>query len=213
MNHTLLITMAVVLANTSVFVPLGMASPQEQQKPDVTKEVPKDVGGENRDKENDLSRQLIEKEQRIKLLEARMERLEKIVFATSKLSVYEAVRQLAESKLRLKNSERLFFRGFLADIDLQQDRFVVDRAQRELELAQSSINGRVLATEIDVMQAEQALRRAQASLEQSENYARRGFATQTTIENGKTQVEVAKRQLDIAKKRLEAISKDIKKKK
>ena len=144
-------------------------------------------------------------ESRVAVLEARLERLERILFATSVLSVFEAERNLAEAEARLLESERLFLRGFLTDAQVAQDRFNFDRAKQELRLVKNMSDGRRITAEIDLMAARNTFRQAKEQLQTSESLARRGFSSETQINSNRQQVEVARQELEIARKRLQAL--------
>jgi multidrug resistance efflux pump len=164
---------------------------------------------DDKQKIRQLEKQLAEKDGQISELQARIERLEKVVFATSKLSVYEAERQLEKAKQRLDYSQRLLIKGFITDSQLNQDRFEVDRAVSELRLAKSSVDVRQKSARIDLMQAKQNLIRAQEQLKFSENLANRGYSSKTEIEGNKYRVTLAEKRLALAQTRLNALNKEL----
>jgi hypothetical protein len=145
---------------------------------------------------------------RIEQLTVRVERLEKILFATSKLAVFDAERNLADAQQRLRDSERLFLQGFLTDAQLAADRFAVARARREVELARADRDGYRIASEIDLMQAEYALQVAEQQLEFTQRMANRGFNSLTDVADRRAGVDRAKKQLELARQRLDAAHKE-----
>ena len=150
------------------------------------------------------------KDKKIKELELRLERLEKIVLATSKLTVLEAERQLERALQEFEHSERLFIKGFITDNQLAQDRFQLQLAEQEVLLAKNAKNARKIAMEIDLMRAKNGLRVAKENLERSERRANRGFSSITEIEVHRKQITIAQKRLEVAQMRFDAISKPIK---
>ena len=146
----------------------------------------------------------IENDDRIDRLEKRVAILEKILFSSVKLETKRAERLLADRKARLKNSRKLFARGLITEFQLQQDRMQVEEAERELALATAQSNQKRLASELEVLDAEQRLKVAIKELEFSQNLARRGFATKTEVERLERLVDEATQNLEHVKIKLDA---------
>jgi hypothetical protein len=144
---------------------------------------------------------------RVQQLEDRVARLEEILFATTKLSVYDAQRHLSDAEFRLKESEKLFFRGLLDEYQLQWDRFEVERARLEVRLAESDGDARLIAAHIDLRQAENELVVAQRRLEFAERNANYPRGSLSEIDLRNAEVERAKIRLLEAQGRLKAIQK------
>jgi multidrug resistance efflux pump len=143
-------------------------------------------------------------EQRISRLEQRVEQLEQILFSTARLSVAEAERRLAETQHTLEASEKLFARGFINDVQLQQDRFDVEQAIQELKLAKTERRGHDLAAEMDALNARQRLTEAIQQLDHTRELARREFASQWQVQQAQAEVELAERALKNAELKLDA---------
>jgi outer membrane protein TolC len=140
-------------------------------------------------------------------LEARAKRLEELVFATSKLSVYDAQRNLAVARSRLKETERLYLQGLLSEIQFQNDRFAVEQAWAELKLAQAESNGQAIAATIDLRAAEHELKLSEENLRFSERMAGMADGSSREVDSARAAVERARLQLDAAQKRLRAVQK------
>ena len=147
--------------------------------------------------DDDLVRQVAQLEQRV-------EKLERILFSTAKLSVTQAERRLAEMEHILKNSENLFARGYINAMQVQQDRFNVQQAKQELRLAKAERRQNTLVGELDVLGAEQNLIEAKQRLEFTRDLARREFASSWEVERAKLNVDTAERVLKNAQEKLKA---------
>ncbi len=143
---------------------------------------------------------------RINELERRVARLENLLFNAVRLAEFDAERRLADAQTRLDNSERLFLQGFITDAQVAQDRFVFDRAIRELQLAQSNYSGRQIACEIEVMQAKRNLELAQQQLEFSERLNLRGYSSLDRIQSEQRRVDTLTLELDQAQAKLRAVN-------
>ena len=148
------------------------------------------------------------KDDRIHELERRIEILEQVVFATSKLSVFDAERNLQAARNRLADSKKLFLKGFITDIQLEQDRFHVDRARREIELARATSGSRRVAMEIDLMQAKHNLKLSKYNLQHTRQLAGRGYSSVAEIADEQKRVDRAEKNLQLARLRLEALDVD-----
>ena len=133
---------------------------------------------------------------RVDKLEQRVALLEKIIFSSAKLSTMQAQRQLEEAKSQLKNSQALQARGMITELQLQQDKFRLEEAQKSLELSSTEFRQNELVGELEVLEAEQRLRQAKQQLQYSEKLASRGFATQTQVEGDRRQVDIAHTDID-----------------
>ena len=141
-------------------------------------------------------------QQRIKKLEQRLALIERVLFSTSKLDTTRAERELAEAKLKLKNSQSLHARGYVSQLQLEYDQVEVDRAQRELELATSTINLKQKASELDVLEAEYQLKVARDRLDTRTSLSRKGYVTREQVVQCQKAVEVAEQKLQHAKEKL-----------
>ena len=142
-------------------------------------------------------------------MELRLERLEKIVFATSKLSVMEAERRLTRAQQRFDNNEKLLIRGFITERQFAEDRFNLQLAFRERELARNASNSRRISMKIDVLRAENRLRVAKDNFERNSRLRNRGYSSLSDVESARKEVTLAERSLEVAKMRLDAISKPL----
>ncbi len=129
------------------------------------------------------------------------------MFATTKLAVYDAERSLTNAQNRLQDSQKLFLRGLITDAQLASDRFAVDRAKHEVELAQSEKDGYRIASEIDLMQAEYTLKTAEDQLEYIRRLANHGYSSISEINDRKALVDIAKKKLEAAQQKLAEIQK------
>ncbi len=142
--------------------------------------------------------------QRVDKLEQRVALLEKILFSSAKLSTMQAQRQLEEAKSRLKNSQALQARGMITELQLRQDKFRLEEAEKSLELSIAETRQNELVGELEVLEAEQRLRQAKQQLQYSEKLASRGFATQTQVEGDRRLVDIAQQTLTNARTKLGA---------
>ncbi len=150
-----------------------------------------------------------DKDQKIRDLERRLDRLEKIVLATSQLSVLEAERQLTRMQQQFEHSERLFIRGLINEAQFSQDRFELQLAKRELLLAKNTKHARKISMEIDFMRAKNRLRVAKENFDRSKRFSIRGLSSPQEVEINRRQIGIAEKALEVARLRLEAISKPI----
>ncbi len=143
--------------------------------------------------------------QRIIDLEARVQRLENLLFASARLSVYDAQRRLAVASREREQNQRLFYRGLLASIEIERSYYEVARARCELELARATSGHRRWSTEIEVLEAEFELKFALDALERNREYAGRGLVTEYQLKQNTESVERAEKALAFAKQKLEAL--------
>ncbi len=141
---------------------------------------------------------------RVEHLESRVALLEKILFATSTLSVFEAERRLKDAELQLKERRDLFLKGRLADSVWRQDQLQVDILKRELAIAHTAYAQKSNLMEIEVLQAKQNLANAESRLTRSQNLANRGYATLTQVQQDQRLVELQRLQLETAQLKLKA---------
>ena len=145
-----------------------------------------------------------ELESRVEKLELRIEILEKILFSSAKLTNMQAQRQLDEAQAHLKNSQALFARGMITELQLQQDRYRMQEAQKALEFANADSRQHELVGELEVLEAEQRLRQVQQQLLYTETLASRGFSSQTRVDSIKKLVDIATQELENSKIKLDA---------
>ena len=144
-------------------------------------------------------------EQRIVDLEARVETLENLLFASVQLSVYDAQRRLAIANRERDQNQRLFYRGLLASIELERSFYEVERARIELELARATSGHRLWSSKIEVLDAEFELKYATDALERNREYAGRGLVTEYQLKQNTESVERAEKALEFAKQKLDAM--------
>ncbi len=137
-------------------------------------------------------------------LETRIEALERIVFATSQLTVYESQRRLKEAEQMLRDRRELFLKGLLAESAWRQDQLQVEILKRELSMAQAASIQKENVFEIEVLQARQRLSDAKLQFERSQTLVNRGFATQTQLERDSRLVTLSQQQLNLAEQKLNA---------
>ncbi len=148
-------------------------------------------------------------EDRVKDLEDRIANLEQSMFATATLSVMDAERRLDQAKTAVRESQKLHNRGILNTSRLDQDRFELERAQRELELAKSSTGGRRISLEIRIMEATQQVAMAQESLSFSNRLLTKGYISKNEVNSLERGLERAEKALQFAKDRLIAFDKSV----
>ncbi|MEM7456929.1 MAG: hypothetical protein AAF456_21475 [Planctomycetota bacterium] len=144
-------------------------------------------------------------EQRVDVLEQRVEQLESILFATAQLNVNQAERRVVEMRELVRETERLHARGFTTTVQLQNDRFLLEQAVLELRLAHAGNNNRFIACQLAVAGAENNLRLAVERLRLSEEQAVRGFIPPEHVQRDRYDVQLLEMELEVARKRLESI--------
>lgn len=144
-------------------------------------------------------------DERIAELEARVETLENLLFASVQLSVYDARRRLEVANHEREQNQRLFYHGLLASIELERSIYKVDRARCELELAQATSGHRIWSSRIEVLEAEFELKYALDALERSRLNAGRGLVTEFQLKQNTESVERAEKALEFAKQKLEVL--------
>jgi hypothetical protein len=137
-------------------------------------------------------------------LESRFESLERVVFATAKISAIEAERRLKQAEEQLRESRQLFLKGFIAEGRWRQDEFSVDLLRRELEFLKTTSKQRKSVIEIEVLQAEKDLQLAEEQLNYTQNLATRGFASVDQVRENERFVSDSKSRLDLARDKLKA---------
>lgn len=129
--------------------------------------------------------------ERISQLEKRLDLVEQVVFATAKLDATEATRNLQTAKERYEHSRKLFTKGFISESQIQNDRLLVQLAEKELELAKSGTGSYRLVSELDVLAAKQKLQLAEEDLERQTQLARRGYVSKDELDQTRREVELA----------------------
>lgn len=145
-----------------------------------------------------------ELEARVDTLEKRVKKLESILFATTRLSAYEAKRELERAKEVLRDSEGLFSRGFIAAARIDQDRFRVREAQRQLDLAIARSDQQLIVSDIEVLQAKRELQMAADTLDHTQRLFNRSYVSQRQLEIAKKEVEQFQKRLDLAESKAKA---------
>lgn len=143
-------------------------------------------------------------ERRVELLESRVQKLESILFTAAQLSVYEAKQELATATERFENSRKLHLKGFITASQLQQDRFLVDQARRQFELAQTHDNQQSIIGEIDILEAKRNLQLAEDELEHSKRLFDRGFVSGRQVEAAKSATIQLRKRLELAESKAKA---------
>ena len=141
---------------------------------------------------------------RMSRLEGRMESLERVVFATAKISAIEAERRLKLAEEQLRESRQLFLKGFIAEGRWRQDEFSVDLLRRELDFLKTTSKQRKSVIEIEVLQAEKDLKLAEDQLNYTQNLATRGFASIDQVRENERFVSDSKSRLELAREKLKA---------
>lgn len=153
----------------------------------------------------DLRQELESANQRVAALEARIGKLEDLMYASMQLSVYDAKRRMAAAVAELEQNRRLYNRGLLLSIELERSQYEVDRARRELELARCESGHHHYSAQIDLLDAEFELKLANDHLERNREAAARGLVTTWQLEKGVEAVERAKKSLEFARQKLDAL--------
>jgi multidrug resistance efflux pump len=153
----------------------------------------------------DLHQELEAANQRVTALEARIGKLEGLMYASMQLSVYDAKRRMAAAVTELEQNRRLYNRGLLLSIELERSQYEVDRARRELELARCESGHHHYSAQIDLLDAEFELKLANDHLERNREAAARGLVTTWQLEKGVEAVDRAKKSLEFARQKLEAL--------
>ncbi len=143
-------------------------------------------------------------ETRFQRLEARLDALERVVFATAKISVVEAERRLQDAEAQLRESRQLFLKGIIAEGRWRQDEFMVELLRRERDFLLDTTRQRKGLMEMELLQAENNLRIAEDQLNFLQNLANRGFATIDQIRETERYVADSKARLTLARERLQA---------
>ena len=142
---------------------------------------------------------------RVQELEQRVQHLERLIFSTAQLTVYDAQRRLTDAETQLGQSRRLFLRGMLDRTRVDYDAFVVERARRELQLAEARDGQFEISAGIELMQAEFNLRVAEQQLEFSRGLLAKGFVSEQQIRREELAVDRARLALDLASQKMDAI--------
>lgn len=144
---------------------------------------------------------------RLDQLEARVAELEKILFMTSSMTVFEAERRLEEARVHLRDSKALLMQGHLTQIQYQLEEMLVRQLERELDFARSPAGQPLAIGELELLAAERRLVQAQYQLGNLELIAGRGYGSDTQVARAREDLEFAKKNLDAAKAKLEATKK------
>jgi multidrug resistance efflux pump len=144
---------------------------------------------------------------RLNQLEQRLDALEQILFSTSQLDLRSARRRLDEARQQLEGTRELFLRGLVADAQLEQDRFAVLIAERELELAACPPDHRRLVSGLELLDSQRRLELARRNLSHTENLNRRGFASLTQIDEARAEVSLAEKAVQVSEEKAAAAEK------
>lgn len=145
--------------------------------------------------------------ERVAQLEQRLDALEQILFATSQLDLRTARRRLDEARQQLQGTRELFLRGLIADAQLEQDRFAVLIAEKELELAACPPDHRRLVSGLELLDSQRRLELARRNLSHTGNLNRRGFASLTQIDAAAAEVSLAEKAVETAEAKAAAAEK------
>lgn len=140
-------------------------------------------------------------------VERRLDALEEILFATSQLDVRAARRRLDEARQQLEGTRELFLRGLVADVQLEQDRFAVLIAEKELQLAACPPDHRRLVSGLELLDSQRRLELARSNLSHTETLNRRGFASLTQIDAAREEVSLAEQAVTAAEQKAAAAEK------
>ena len=154
-----------------------------------------------------VAAQEVDLAQRLEQLEKRTELLETLLFSSVKLETKRAQRALEERQAILKHSKVLFAKGFINEIQLQQDQYRVEEAQLELELAVNPYNQRQQVCELNVIEAKRNLQNAEDQLAYQTLLAQKGYVTQTQLATMARSVNEATVALEFANSKLDAARK------
>lgn len=154
-----------------------------------------------------LNRSDDELNQRVADLESRVNQLENVLFATSKLEDSQAQRRLDRANQLLKEKRKLYVRGFITQLQVTNAELEVQQAKRELELAKLESNTRCKVAEIEVVEAKRNLEFASQQLDHQRLLAQRGYASQQEIKSAEDALSAAEKKLVIANTKLEAARK------
>ena len=143
-------------------------------------------------------------DQKVDELQKRLEKLERIVYSTSQLSLLEAERRLSNAQATLENSRKLRKKGFINEAQFKNDEFAVRQAEQELQLATSTEGTAKQGAELDLMNAEQDLVQAERELEYIKKLASKGFSTKYEVQRVERLVRFKERAVELTKQKLAA---------
>jgi multidrug resistance efflux pump len=141
---------------------------------------------------------------RLEKLETRVTELEKILFMTSSMSLFEAERRLDDARWNLRESKQLLMQGMITQHQFQLEQLSVRQLERELEFAKSPAGQQIAISELEIIAAERRLAQAQYQLHGTEQIAGRGYGSNKQVERDREFVDIATRNLEAAKAKLEA---------
>ncbi len=142
--------------------------------------------------------------ERFARLENRFDSLERVVFATAKISAIDAERRVQQAEEQLRESRQLFLKGFIAEGRWRQDEFTANLLRRELDFLKTTSQQRKAVIELEVLQAEKDLRLAEDQLNYTQNLATRGFASMDQVRENERFVTDSKGRLELARDKLKA---------
>jgi hypothetical protein len=143
-------------------------------------------------------------EERLTRLESRIDALERIVFATAKISAMEADRRVQEAEAQRRESRQLFLKGIIAEGRYRQDEFMVELLRRERDFLLDTARQRKNVMEMELLQAENNLRIAEDQLIFLQTLGNRGFSTIDQVRETERYVIESKARLALAKEKLQA---------
>lgn len=148
-------------------------------------------------------------EKRLESLDARLARIENVLFATLKFSESEARKQLKEARAALAQSERLHAQGLISAVQLQLDRMSLDRAQTLLRMCVNHEDHRKIGATLEVLDAKRNFERLSLQLSRTEELFEKGFAAKGQIADDRTAVIVAGQKLKLAESKLKNLKESL----
>jgi multidrug resistance efflux pump len=140
---------------------------------------------------------------KVRELEERVAKLERLVAAMPYVApgktLAERERELAVATQRLQHSERLAAKRYVSSMELEADKLEVEKARLAIELAKSAEGRDRLALQIQLVEAEVALKIALSRLEHSERLAAKGYVARGKVELDKLAAERARLQVESMK--------------
>lgn len=153
----------------------------------------------------DLTNQVDRLNNRVATLERLL--LTRIIEASPEGADYlQAELDVAED--RLEHSTRLFEKGYISELQLQGERFSVERARLRLELAQMAADAAEFSSSIQLFEAQAKLDLALQRLEQSERLSARGYVTPAQLRADQLDVDRARQQVEAIKEELSKTNDD-----
>lgn len=146
-------------------------------------------------------------QQRVEKLEAKVDILQSLLFRTVRLDQLAALDRYKKAKALYENSEKLRIQGLITAIQVDQDRFTLEKAKLEYILSRLQGDPSNVSVQIDLIQARSDLLVSQQQLQISEQQLARGLASPQEITRRKREVQDREREVEFQKKRLEDVRK------